>query len=1182
MRFSILSRAAAPLAAVFFSSLLLRAAEVVEMETDLNGTVGQLKPFYRFTAAEIAPASNEGELALKRMKLPDGLVATLWAAEPMLANPVAFNFDERGRIFVSETHRYRSSVLDIRDYMWMLEDDLANRTIEDQSASILRHLKLAGAAALSIESERVRLLQDTNGDGKADRSTLFAEGFNSPLDGIASGVLARRGKVWFTNIPSLWLFEGETKDGAAAKRTELSRGYGVRFNFTGHDLHGLVFGPDGKLYFSVGDRGAHAVATDGSVADAPDTGSVFRCNPDGTQLEIFATGLRNPQSLLFNEAGDLFTGDNDSDQGDEERLVHIVENGDSGWRVGYQHAPLGKAGPWNFEKLWHPRFEDQAAYLLSPICNIEDGPSGVAYYPGTGLNENYRGSIFITHFKGSIPRSGIYDYTVKPNGASYAIEDCKPFLTSALPTDVRYGPDGKLYYSDWAEGWPKSKKGRIYAISDPLHANDPLVKETQVLIAADWTKKTPDELATLLGHADWRVRLEAQFTLAERGAASVPVLSAVVAKRDAPPFARRHAIWGLGQIAGKNPAALAPLRSLGGDDDAEVRAQALHVLGDHRDETHRAAFLAALEDDSHRVKFFAAQALGKLAKKESTPALLAALRANDDNDNFLRHALVMGLVGSNDPEALIAAIGDESRAARLGVLLALRRLGRPEIARFLGDPDRFLRVEAARAINDAPIEAALPSLAGFIAAKPAQAPTAATANPAPDEDKPADAAEESDASGFDLGDGFMLRVLNANFRLGTPAHAEALAKYAARADAPALLRAEALTHLADWPKPPARDRLVGIYRPLSPATRDAAVARNALSGSISQLLSADTPREVQTAALKTVKTLQLSNSTDALFALLGDSRQSALTRAEALRLLEHFKYPRLPEAVKLAAGSESSRLRLAALPIAARLAPDDTVPVVTSLITQGNSTEQKAAFTVLGTLKHPAADALLIAQLRQLAEDKVAPSVQLELLEAAAKSGNATIKQLLAEHTSRLAADANPLAPFRSALSGGTAEKGRKLFNEHPVLACIRCHKTGTDGGDAGPNLAGAGTRYSRDQLLESIVKPSAKIAPGFETVVVTLKSGAVQAGTVSAEDDKTLTLKLADNATAALAKADIAKREGAPSSMPEIYAQILTKAELRDLVEYLSSLKNNSGSRSNNNNQAATPVRALRGRPGE
>src|SRR5688500_869047 len=165
-----------------------------------------LEPAERLPTPVVDPASDDALLAIKRFSLPDGLKASLWAAEPMLANPVAFDFDEKGRLFVSETYRYRSSVLDIRDYMGMLELDMAARTIEDRAAL---HRKVFGAQAkdFAIEGEVVRLVEDTNGDGVADKSRAFADGFNTELDGIASGVLARHGKVWFTNIPSLWLLE---------------------------------------------------------------------------------------------------------------------------------------------------------------------------------------------------------------------------------------------------------------------------------------------------------------------------------------------------------------------------------------------------------------------------------------------------------------------------------------------------------------------------------------------------------------------------------------------------------------------------------------------------------------------------------------------------------------------------------------------------------------------------------------------------------------------------------------------------------------------------------------------------------------------------------------------------------------------------------------------------------------
>ena len=1081
-----------------------------------------LKMGTRVAAAEIAPASNEGEQALQRMKLPPGLVATLWAAEPMLANPVAFNFDEKGRIFVAETYRYRSSVLDIRDYMWTLENELANRTLEDQAAAIARHFGPEGVKELSIESERVRLLEDTDHTGIATKSTLYAEGFNSPLDGIASGVLARRGSVYFTSIPSVWKFTGDQK---AETRKEISRGYGVRFNFTGHDLHGLIFGPDGKLYFSNGDRGAHAKGPDGSLADTPDEGAVYRCNPDGTQLEVFARGLRNPQSLAFTENGDLLTGDNDCDKGDEERLVYVVEGGDSGWRVGYQHPLIDRDSPWLADKLWQPRTKTTAAYLLSPICNIEDGPSGIAYYPGTGLNDSYRGSLFITHFKGSVAKSGIYTYNVKSKGAGYAIADSKPFLQSALPTDVKFGPDGRLYTSDWADGWPKSKRGRIYAISDPKHAKDPLVLETQKLIAQDWTNASVAELTALLGHADQRVRQEAQFTFAERGAASVAPLAAAAQSATAP-YARLHAIWGLSQLAAKNPAALDSLRLLVADADPEVRAQTLKVLGDARNADSAKAFIAALKDDNNRVKFFAAQSLGKLQYAAAAPELIAALRTNDDQDEYLRHALVMGLVGSNNLTALTAAMTSDSRAIRLGILLTLRRLGRAEIAKFLNDSEPYLVREAALAINDTPIVAAYPALAALIT------------KPLTDE-------------------GLIYRVLNAHFRLGQPANSAALAAYAANPAAPDKLRAEAIAQLANWPTPPARDRVVGLFRPLADKTREASIAAQALIPNLPSLLGPKTPSTIQTAVLKAIDSLEIKGAADPLFAVLNDSNQSSTNRAAALRALDKLKDPRIPEAVKIASSNTSPQMRQATLPIAARLSPEAAAPVLANLITNGTPAEQKTALKALGTLQHASAATVLVEQLRALAAGKVAPAVQLDLLNAAALRNELDVKKLLADREADLAKNPDPLAPFQVSLRGGDKDRGQKIFNNQPVLACVRCHKIGTEsGGEAGPNLANVGLNNDRAVLLESILKPNAKIATGYDTIVLTLKSGGSAAGIVASETADTISLRNTDNQLVVVKKSNIAKRDSAPSGMPEIYGSILTKSEIRDVVEYLASLR--------------------------
>jgi quinoprotein glucose dehydrogenase len=1127
-------------------ALVAAGAPAADLPPPTQAVSKLLNPGTRVAAPKVAPASAEAADAIRRMKLAPGLKIDLWAAEPMLANPVAFTIDERGRIFVAETYRYRSSTLDIRDYMQILEDELANRNQDDFLAMIQRRFDAASVQELGVESEILRLVEDRNHDGVADFSTIYADGFNSPLDGIASGALARRGQVWFTNIPSLWKFTGETK---AETRTELSRGYGLRFNFTGHDLHGLAWGPDGKIYFSVGDRAAHATGPDGSVADTPDAGAVFRMNPDGTRLEIVARGLRNPQSLAFTENGDLFTGDNDSDQGDEERLVHVVENGDSGWRIGYQYAPLGRGGPWNTEKLWLPRTPEQPAYLLAPILNVEDGPSGLDYYPGTGLNPSYAGTFFITHFTGSIARAGIFTYKVKPKGASYLPAAAGEFLTNALPTDAKFGPDGRLYLTDWGDGWLQSSRGRVYAISDPTQANNPLIKETQQLLGGNWTARSNAELARLLGHADWRVRLEAQYTLAERGAASQKTLAGVAADTRANPLARRHALWGLGQLAESFPEALASARRLLKDRDPEVRAQSAKLLGDHGATDMAEALVAALRDPENRVKFFAAQSLGKLKYAPATPALLDALRANADQDEYLRHALVMGLVGGNHFTALQAAATDTSRSVRLGVILALRRLGSPAVQQFLNDADPYLAREAAIAINDAPITAAYPAVAALL--------DRSTAN-----------------------ESIALRAINAHFRLGGPDNAAALAKFAARAGVPDKLRIEALDQLGNWENPPARDRLVGIYRPLAQRSRDPAVARDALAPVAAALLDPATPAQVQTAALAVVEKYRVTTASAALIAVVGSNQQTLSNRIAALNTLDKINDSRLAEAVRLATAATEPRLRLAALPIIGRLDPARAVDALGAALATGTVEEQKLAFEILGSLETPAAEALLDAQLRLLADGKVAPAAQLELVEAAGKKSGAETKRLLAERAAALAARPEPLAAYAASLSGGDAARGKKVFETQPLMACIRCHRVGTESGsEVGPNLANIGQRQTREQLLESIIKPNARYALGFEPVLLTRRSGGSLAGTVTAETDTVLTVRDPDGKAVEVPKTDIANRGSAPSAMPEIYAAALSPGDLRDLVEYLASLRPPGGGRGSGAPTAAAAAgRAGRG----
>ncbi|HKB34905.1 MAG TPA: PVC-type heme-binding CxxCH protein, partial [Gemmataceae bacterium] len=438
----------------------------------------------------VAPASKEALAAMKRLRLPKGLAVDLYAAEPLLANPVCFCFDEKGRCYVAETFRLHAGVTDNRGHMNWLDDDLAARSVADRLALYRKFLR-DRVKDYEKEHDRVRLLLDTDGDSKPDKAVVFADGFHRAEDGIGAGLLARKGKVYYTCIPDLWRLQDTDGDGKVDIRESLSTGYGVHVSFIGHDMHGLRLGPDGKLYFSIGDRGLNVRTKEGKRLFHPDTGAVLRCDLDGANLEVVATGLRNPQELAFDDFGNLFTVDNNSDSGDQARLVYVVEGGESGWHIGYQYGSrihdersrMGNRGPWNYEKLWHLKHDGQPAYIVPPLAHIAAGPSGLCHYPGIGLGERYAGHFFLCDFRGEAGGSGVWSFAVKPKGAAFEIADAHQFVWSVLATDCGFGPDGAFYISDWVQGWDLTGKGRIWKVTDPDNIKKPAVAEAKKLLA---------------------------------------------------------------------------------------------------------------------------------------------------------------------------------------------------------------------------------------------------------------------------------------------------------------------------------------------------------------------------------------------------------------------------------------------------------------------------------------------------------------------------------------------------------------------------------------------------------------------------------------------------------------------------------------------------------------------------
>ena len=305
---------------------------------------------------------------------------------------------------------------------------------------------------------------------------------------------------YYTCIPDLWKLTDTDDDGTADQRQVVHTGFGVKASLP-HGLHGLAWGPDGKLYFSIGDRGYTSYSSEGETLHNPATGAVLRCNPDGTELEEIARGFRNPQELAFDQFGNLFTCDNNSNQGDKSRLVYVVPGGDSGWQMSYETMPADyPLGPWNMDKMWETPGGGQAAWILPPVAHIGTGPAGLAYYPGQGLPERYNGHFFLCDFADAPEASGIRSFAVKANGAGFEIQDEHTFISNILPTDLEFGLDQRIYVSDWIRGATSDGLGRIYTASFPEHIDAEAVQQTKALFssgfAGAWSDQRFDRIAS--------------------------------------------------------------------------------------------------------------------------------------------------------------------------------------------------------------------------------------------------------------------------------------------------------------------------------------------------------------------------------------------------------------------------------------------------------------------------------------------------------------------------------------------------------------------------------------------------------------------------------------------------------------------------------------------------------------
>ncbi len=942
-------------------------------------------------------------------------------------------------------------------------------------------------------------------------------------------------------------------------------------------MHGLIQGPDGRIYWTIGDR-SYYVKTEGKTFAGEGKGATFRCWPDGTGFEVFHTGLRNPQELAFNDFGDLFTGDNNCDAGDKARLVQVVEGGRTGWDMNVQS--LKSRGPWLREKMWETRGDKndpaQPAYILPPLAHLGYGPSGIMHNPGTGMPEAYADCFLMANYPGEI-----LAFNAVPEGSTYKLANNRRFLGAINPSDVTMGYDGRIYVAHWGSNWPINKDPAIYTLSFEDELAKPETKEVQTLFREGFAKLPVAKLAELLGHKDQRVRQEAHLTLAELASQTsgighvakgggisesisgqsenldaLEIIGVIARDGTKPLLARIHAIWAATYAARKSPVAMIPVMALLKDPDAEIRSQAARALGDPATPSALDALLVVAKDDtSPRVRFSACETLGKIGDAKAIPTLLEVLRENDDEDAYLRFAAAHGLALLNKPDALLAAVSASSpRAERLGVVFALRELKNPGVVRFITDPDAVVAAEAIRAIYDNRDTANFPALAALLDGQ------------IPDKQRV---------------DGVLRRVLAAAYRLGGEANAKRLLKFASDQAMPEALRLNSLDLLESWDLPNeawrnddntkrlAQAQSKGINeleKESQPTPREPVwgwwwptPARTPGDGL--KVLRSGANAAAQAAAGKVKeKLLALDNrfggpkTGPALLKLLADEAQPASYRAELLGSVDTAKKAEAVAAAQAGLAAKDSAVRAAARDLLVRADTAAGLPELNKALTSSDIAEAQAAVASLGKLSDPAAVKLLSSLFANIADGKLPEHLRVDAFLAAKGSPDATLKAAAEALDAALQAK-TPEERFAMSLNGGSPERGRKVFLEHIGAQCQRCHKIGSEGAsEAGPNLAGIALKFDRKFLLQSVVNPGAYVEKGFGTVVVTLKDGATVGGTLKDETADSIVIDTgAEKKT--LRKSDIASQTTPLSGMPPM-AYILNHAEVRDVVAYLATLK--------------------------
>jgi len=1053
-------------------------------------------------AAWILPLTAHGQVSpvesAHRLKPAPGLEATLWASEPMLVNPTNIDIDSRGRVWVTEGLNYRLS----------RGGNARFRRVDD--------------------SDKIKILEDTDGDGKADKMTVFADRiFPVPMGIAIEEHYSKDGeyagcRVFVGNSPDLLVLEDTDGDDRADKRYPLLTGFGGIDS--DHGVHGMVLGLDGKLYFTQGD-GCCSVQKDkserqqnfdvidqsGRHVSSDQLANTLRVNREGTEFEVICDRQRNNYETCLNSFGNIFTSDNDDDGNRGCRVIWAMDGGHYGYHTPGSPRHWGEDVPGNVPKL---------------VGTGNGSPAGIMVYEGNLLPREYFGSVL--EVDAGTRQVNCFPLTRK--GAAFRTE-YKVFLSSDdpwfRPIDACAAPDGSVFVADWYDAgvgghaFSDQTTGRIFRVAPKGHKSQKVKADFATVDGLIAALKSPVIAAQ---DAARRVLIE------QRPNPRAELALLELSDQGSDPVDRARAICVLSQGIGGEDFALIALRN----EDARIREMAVRILGRDCRENGKVEYT-----NSRKRKYPAAS----YRLNEFLP--LAA-----DPDPGVRRELILAL--RNVPtdkvgdalKKLTASWDGQDRwyLEALGLALEKRESG---FLSNLFDGSLYGPLDLERSGGDAKV--ALPPFfpvdrnEAFI--------------PAGTHDQPASA---------------LSKYLGLAWRIHSEEVMPLLRKVVHHLSAPELQQAadDILRQL----KTPSTAILVAemIDKAGEPARKRellSVLGRN-LEGQWRGAKDHETVKKVTLAALIDPQTRAqgialVSASGDARYddvlkSVALDENAPAEDRAAAVQALGETHGPSIPFLDRLIAAAKgkpsSSPVADAAVRTIAHI--HDARTMLTELATARDYPLglRREALRALAEHQDWGQRIIELARGGKLPDDLKTEAVTLLITHRDRQIRDQAAKVLPMPRI----ADGRILPPIGQLLRReGNPDKGRAVFFRTGQTTCASCHRVQGQGQWIGPDLSTIGTKYGKDELLRSILNPSASIGYSFRSLVLGLTDGRAITGLAVEDSPERVVVKTADGQRITIRPGDIEDRKTSDVSlMPEGLAQTMSDQQLVDLLAYLSTLR--------------------------